>query len=485
MLRTVHSVPVALAIAYLLIFVQPARAEIDVGSDGSDGAFNPASNFSFNLTQAASLCNCDNIDQGNDGNFLDDPCRWDCPSPVPGKGVYDAEQWAVVFKWSSVNIPTGVTVTFPTNHYSRAPVVWLSQGNVQINGTVDVRGRAGSPSVLNPEPGPGGFRGAAPGGGPVFNPPAFGPGGGCSCSHGTYSPLGGGNPALAYGNDGIIPLIGGSGGGSCGSNTSSGAGGGAILVASNTTIFVNGNIFAYGDSGGTGGSGGAIRLVADYVAGNGSLNASRNGNGSLGRIRVEAMEVDLAFPGIPEFVEDLPTFIFPPSNAPKLRATMLGGQPVPDDPASKIGDPDEVDVHLATSGPVTRNIEAENVPPGTVVSVRKIRTGGTGANDGVNNCPTVVQSTLVDAGGGLLTATANLTFAAGYSVVIMRASFTPTALFEQRPQDTFRRNSRDRQGALKTLNDERIVRTEISGSLNGTQQVVYVTDKGRRIPVGR
>jgi hypothetical protein len=53
--------------------------------------------------------------------------------------VYDADKWAVVFKYTSVNILGGKKLTFK-NHATRAPVVWLVSGNVTISGTVDLSG---------------------------------------------------------------------------------------------------------------------------------------------------------------------------------------------------------------------------------------------------------------------------------------------------------------------------------------------------------
>ena len=76
----------ALAVA-LLATTSPSLAQFVSGSDGSDGAFNPTAAVVVDLSLAASLCDCDG------GGVLDDPCRWDCPSPVAGQGVYDAAQW--------------------------------------------------------------------------------------------------------------------------------------------------------------------------------------------------------------------------------------------------------------------------------------------------------------------------------------------------------------------------------------------------------
>jgi len=156
-------------------------------TDVSDGVLNITVSTNIDLSKAVTVSS------------------WTNASPSPGLGVYDATQWAVVFKYSSVNIASNVTVNF-INNQTHAPVVWLVNGNVTINGTVNLDGLPGNTTDPNnlTEPGPGGFRG---GGGVTFgNGPGFGPGGGATANvSGTYSGT--------YGNAQILPLIGGSGGG--------------------------------------------------------------------------------------------------------------------------------------------------------------------------------------------------------------------------------------------------------------------------------
>ena len=119
-----------------------ARAALNIPSDGSDGALVITANTVIDLSQAVT----GNWDANNSANA--------------GKGIYDSSKWAVVFKYSSVTIQGGATVTFK-NHASRAPVVWLVQGDVTINGTVSLDGQGHQPPPLLAEPGPGGFRGGA------------------------------------------------------------------------------------------------------------------------------------------------------------------------------------------------------------------------------------------------------------------------------------------------------------------------------------
>ncbi len=72
----------------LLGFIGTASAQVNSGSDGSDGAFNPTQNVTIDMSLRPS-------------------------------GIY---------QYTSVNIPSGVAVTFTPNA-NNTPVVWLVQGD--------------------------------------------------------------------------------------------------------------------------------------------------------------------------------------------------------------------------------------------------------------------------------------------------------------------------------------------------------------------
>ena len=123
-----------------------AQAQLTIpGADGSDGALVIDVNTTIDLSQAVN----------GDGTTV----KWDTANTAnAGKGIYDPLKWAIVFKYSSVSVAAGATVSF-TNHPSRAPVVWLVSGNVTIEGAVSLNGsNAKAPPALS-NPGPGGFRG--------------------------------------------------------------------------------------------------------------------------------------------------------------------------------------------------------------------------------------------------------------------------------------------------------------------------------------
>jgi len=335
----------------------PARADIVIpGADGSDGALNVTANTTIDLSEAVSA-------------------NWDTPSPQPGKGVYDATKWAVVFKYSSLNIANGTTVSFK-NHGSRAPVVWLVNGNVTIAGTVNLNGANGiQGSTVLAEPGPGGFRGGAHGsslataGGPGFGPGGSNPHSDARGSGGSYATLGKtANIGRLYGNTLIVPLIGGSGGSDqpyiydigngCG-------GGGAILIAASGTISLTGTITANGGNANesTDGSGGAIRLVATALAGSGRLSALGNDSGGEGRIRLETLsggaDLQMTPLSVIEQASD-PVIIWLPETGPQCRIVSIGSNAAPADPRSELG-PLPADIRFYSAAPVPVVIETKNV----------------------------------------------------------------------------------------------------------------------------
>ena len=423
---------------FLFAIAIPAHA-IDIPSDGSDGAFEPVANMTVDLSQAVTAA-------------------WD--DPGDGNGVYDPAQWAVIFKFSSVNIPAGVNVTF-TNHPSRAPVILLVQGDVIIHGTVSLNGSVGHSGTGlrgNAEPGPGGFRGGRGSDSQTAGGGGMGPGGasyganndhaGSGGSHGgagttaltTWGASAPGSAGVTYGNPGLFPLIGGSGGagsanGSLGKG--GGSGGGAILIATPGQIFLNGGISANGGSatnvgGGNrpsgAGAGGGIRLIADSISGTGNLQAiggaafsggvnTTSGAGGVGRIRVETNTNELVDLGNPAYSQGLPGTvprIFRDPLTPQIRSVSLAGNPVPDDPRGKLTFPNS-DLVIPDPGVKTLAIEAENVPVDGLVEIRVIRRTGQDAKILADFVSGTLENSLWSA---------NIPVDAGFSTVQVRAAFT-------------------------------------------------------------
>jgi hypothetical protein len=184
-----------------------------------------------------------------------------------------------IFNYTTITIPSGITVTFTPN-VANTPVVMLATGDVSISGAINVNGISGaSTGSLAARGGPGGFQGGIGGSPPVGG---AGPGGGAPGGLGSNATYGAPSSFVS-----LMPLFGGSGGGggtaSAQTNTGGGGGGGAIVIASSTRITLNGSINANGGSGATSfagsgfnagaGSGGAVRLVAPQLAGTGQVVA--------------------------------------------------------------------------------------------------------------------------------------------------------------------------------------------------------------------
>ncbi len=418
-------------IAYLLFLLAATRTEAELtipGADGSDGDLIITTNTVIDLSQAVTA----NWDADNTAN--------------PGGGVYDSNQWAVVFKYSSVNIAAGATVTFK-NHLSRAPVVWLVSGNVTINGSVILDGQVGVLPPYLSEPGPGGFRGGAGwysvG---VANAPGFGPGGGLVNifndnrygGGGSYGSVGYYGPSV-YGNPSLVPLIGGSGGSGCSASglfgACGGAGGGAIAIFCSGILNNSGLISANGGnslapSGGQsgGGSGGGIRIVSQTLAGNGVIQALGGGLtsiggypgqipfGGLGRIRLERVVNTNSISVTPDpSVVDLPpnstALIWPPNNAPGINIVSIGTTNAPTDPRAGFGTIGaDIVQPLTNSIPVV--IETTNVEQASQVLVL-----GTPRSNGTSTTVNASVSSIVNTSPLTILWTANLPVNVGYSAV--------------------------------------------------------------------
>jgi len=258
------------------------------------------------ITCIAGLVHAQGFDVGSNGSLGDVVIDTNTTLDLPPDGKLHVR---------SLTVNSGVTLRFNRN-VRNTPVFILSQSNVVISGTIDVSGGAPTPHSGG-RGSHGGFDGGKPGNGPEL-PPGFGygPGGGragnndcntvASCAGGSYATLGRTATNGIYGDKFLLTMVGGSGGGGSSESTAQGGGGGggAILIAANTQITVTGTINARGGFGGAcanAGSGGAIRLVAFRVSGNGTLNASGGGTpntgfsaatGGAGRVRVDTIERD-------------------------------------------------------------------------------------------------------------------------------------------------------------------------------------------------
>ncbi len=339
-----------------------------------------------------------------------------------------------IYQYTSVNIPTNVTVTFIPNA-NNTPVFWLVQGNVVINGTVDVCGQNAS-GPNGGSGGPGGWAGGGggspprsgqgPGGGGLSTSQNWGVAGGGSFGSQGGNGNGGGLAGQVYGNSFLLPLIGGSGGGGC-SGYGGGGGGGGILIATSNGIRLNGQINALGGSAavysggdgfyysGGGGSGGAIRLVTSSLGGAGMIRATGGGGpaaGGAGRVRVDAFQ-DTFAGGISGILsEGFQPIILPTAGqAAQLTITSIGGVPVSPSPTGLLVTPDAI-LSAQQNDPIPITVSCANLPVHTLITVSvKPVSGWPVSATGYNDSGTLASSAAtvrinIPRGGGLIYASA-------------------------------------------------------------------------------
>ncbi len=351
-----------------------------------------------------------------------------------------------VFHFTMIDVGAGTTVDLTVEELGTKPVYFLASGDVNIEGTIRLNGEDGGLVTANPgrvpaKGGPGGFDGGVsslngsgnlsisgqgPGGGLATTVDSKGGGGGgYGSAGGRGGPSGtGASGGMSYGNTQIQPLIGGSGAGG-GRSTSSvgdpGGGGGALLIASSGTVTITGGIEANGGTGNgtqaSGGSGGAIRLVASTLTGTGSLRVegggagTHGGFGGAGRIRLEAVTNSFSGTSVPEAIVSAPKPVFYPESAPRVKLVRVDGIDVAVDPTGSFVMPDVV---INNAEEVTLEIEASNIPAGTVIELRL--NGNEGEFQTLMSTP--LAGTIESS-----TATAAATIPSGFSTFFLTASW--------------------------------------------------------------
>lgn len=401
-----------LVLAVMLHGVSVTAQTYNSGSNGSDGA--------LDFT-------------GQTGSIVFDPSTFNPPLDPDHDNVYH---------FTTIKIPANFTIRLKANVLGTKPVIWLASGAVTIAGNVYLIGdngqgfpASGIPAVA----GAGGYSGGTAA--TEFQTWTMGQGPGAARAAGGgagHAVAGEGAPAglegKPYGNDFLLPIVGGSGGagGTYPGGSGGGAGGGAIVIASSVSISLTGSIEANGgDAGGAvgstvaggGGSGGSIRLIAPVVDTNSSAilkarggigySFNNTGRGSYGRIRLEAFQKRIAgtIDPVPRIASPGP--VFPPASAPSVRITSIGGVAVPANPTASFITPD---VTLDNAASVTIQLAASKVPAGTVVHLTL--TPETGAVLNVDSTP--LAGTFESS-----TATATVAIPHGFSRFSVQASWTP------------------------------------------------------------
>lgn len=424
-----------------------------------------------------------------------------------------------VFNFTTVNIPTGVTVTFKKNT-TNTPVVMLATGNVTIVGSINANGgnatnsgAAGDGNIgddgVPGVGGPGGYEGGRGAEVGVNNRGGYGlgPGGATGGFYYSNRPMGGAGgsfgslganggwtpnaafpqPTVTYGSSQLLPLIGGSGGGggaggSAFMGAGGGGGGGAILIASSGTVSVTGSILARGGNGGIatgqgfganggGGSGGAIRIVATAISGNGTVSAAggdgpdyqlgsndtytEGGNGGAGRIRFEAETFTRTAASTPAHSFGSPSSAFV-AGLPTLRITSVAGVAAPANPTGNA----DITLPSTTPNPVTVEFATTGVPVGNTVSLRVTPAYGT---------PTTVVSPAVTGTTAAGTASVSATLPSGPSVLSATTTYTiVTAMGE----------------ALSIYaQGETVEKVRLTTTMNGPTLATLITKSGKEFEV--
>lgn len=304
--------PLSLA-ALLVASSGISHAAFDSGSDGSDGALIFPENLGDHVFDPDSNYFLSPLDSDRDG----------------------------IYHFTSISIGSGTSVQLRGDVLGQKPVIWLSTGNVDIEGTIQMYVSDGDYSI----PGAGGFSGGKSGG-PVDGQ---GPGG----TPGSNSP--GYQADESHINPYLIPLIGGSG---VGANTSSSSGvgqggGGAMLLASSGRINIPGYI--YGSSASYGGN---LRLVANEISGDGSLYG-------FNVLRLEAFTQSYTGTvGSNTKVVTRPGALFPIN---PIKITLVDAAAV--DQTKPGANKGEADVTINNGNAVTVKVECVGIALGTTIEV--------------------------------------------------------------------------------------------------------------------
>lgn len=194
------------------------------------------------------------------------------------------------------------------------------------------------------------------------------------------------------------------------------------MIASSTNIRVDGAILARGGSffdwpSGMG-SGGAIRLIANEIAGGGTLDASGGFNsstqqrGGLGRVRLDAIQLNYSGIVTATFTQGFQPIISPANGqTTQLIITSVGGVSVSTSPSGQIATPDAV-LSAQQNNPIPIVVHCSNIPLNTQITVSvKPANGAAVSATGLNSTGTLSSSTAtvlinIPRGGGLIYANA-------------------------------------------------------------------------------
>ena len=396
-----------------------------------------------------------------------------------------------IYQYTSVLVDQGSSVSFIPNA-ANTPVTWLIQSNCVINGYINLSGSDGSSGSSGGQGGsggPGGWAGGHAGSSIDDAGSGLGPGGGQGAIHNVNLVGGSGGYGTAvvqpntnrvggsaYGNIFLLPLTGGSGGGGgCLEplpNGGGGGGGGAICIAVSGTLNLSGVIYSHGGQGiyTGGGSGGAIRLVASTIMGQGSIETYGSGGGN-GRVRIDAIANN--FVGnisSAAYTQGYQPIILPAGQQPHLSIVSVAGLPAPSNPTGSAATPDVV-IAGQVANPMPVVVQCSNLALNTTITLRiSPQTAPEIYVTAVNSSGTQASSTAtfyvnMPHGGGLMYAQCVTGITNGFSSNASGSKYQSLAL----------------TGWSAT--GERFVAIELTAEFGKAQKVVYITESGKRFPM--
>ena len=268
------------------------------------------------------------------------------------------------------------------------------------------------------------------------------------------------------------------------------------MIAASDTIQMEGQLVARGGGGdeydhyqwGGSGSGGAVRLVATHLLGNGGINVlggstwfnwtdgyygQQGGTaGGSGRIRLDSSENSFSGSVAGSITRGFQPIIIPAANqAVSLAIKSIAGVAASTAPSGALANPDVI-IPAQQTNPIPVLVNCTNIPLNTEISVVVQPANGSDVQAvGINNAGTTASSTAtvslnIPRGGGIIYAKAVTGIAGSASNNTSRnekaASYAQTGL---------------------TADGERFAKVETKATLGGKQETTLITASGKRYPL--
>ena len=218
-----------------------------------------------------------------------------------------------------------------------------------------------------------------------------------------------------------------------------------------------------------GGSGGAVRLIANTISGDLLINAGggfsgggNGGSGGGGYVRIEAFDLtSLTIAPTPNTSPRITTAtpgVVTPANLPSIRIVSVAGIAPPSKPSGSLQGGPDIILPSSQSNPVNVALSASNIPLGTTLQVTLTPENG---------ARIATQSTALTGTLASSTATASISLPDGISVI--QAAGTIDVAGTQ----------------LTASNGEKVKRIEVSATYGGRSTITYITESGKRISTGQ